>query len=145
MSDKIIDLKEKSEFERPIAALMLNPLDKDARERLISLWRRHGLMPDSLRIYHLYSLEFGTDIPALLDSFTSEKEARDDFVDMVKDRYEEFFYENHVQNYGMTMEEAIENNKMRDIRGNHFDIDSSDFWVDGTSTLWIETIDVEIE
>lgn len=145
MSDKIIDLKNTSEFERPIASLMLNPLDKDAREQLIRLWRRHGLLPDSIRTYHLFALESGTDIPVIYDSYNSEEEARDNFINTVKERYEDLFYDNHLEKYGITMEEAIENNKMRDIRGNHFNVDSSDSWVEEGYTLWIETIDIEIE
>lgn len=145
------DLKEKiSCLEKPIAALMLDPLDKDAIEEAIKLWKRFNLIPVT-KMYQVSYCNYGELSNTLLTTFNREK-ARGKFIEEVTDRFIELnlendeFFEEDEEDEGEREEKLksiILANEAIDLIGDPFCIDSSNSWREEDFHIYFEEIDVE--
>lgn len=145
------DLKEKlSCLEKPIAALMIDPLDKDAIEEAIKIWRRFDLIPKITKVYQVNIWNIDDDICTIMTSCDREK-ARGKFIEEVTDRFieinldnDEFFNEDEQDNDDREnkLRGIVLNNGATDLLNHLFKIETSNSWEEPYFRIEFEEVKV---
>lgn len=145
------DLKEKlSCLEKSIAALMIDPLDREAIEEAVRLWRRFDLLPKITKVYQVNIWNIDDDTYNVMTSCDKEI-ARKKFIEEVTDRFieinldnDEFFNEDEQDNDDREnkLRGIVLNNGAMDLLNHLFNIETSNSWEEPYFRIEFEEVKV---
>lgn len=149
------ELKKLYQLDLPMAAVMRNPLDPVAIEKLFQFWKELDLIPPKIiKIYQVCMCNLGY-CPNILLSTPDREKAKEKFIEEVTNRFIELnvgsleLFEDEDEEVGVKdreskLKEMLISNNARDLLENPFNIDTSNSWWEEGFSIHFQEFEVKL-